>query len=139
LLEQESGKQAAFARLSYKSSFSFGVVSRDRLYDLSVRFYKGSMTNITIKNIVPDGAPIDIQLPVAYRITGNVVDENGKPLKATFNMRSSVNYGPGEFILYPVFPGTHSLTIKVQGYPKVERKVTVYDSNVDLDDIVIKP
>jgi hypothetical protein len=137
LNEPETGKQIDYEWLHDNRVFTFNGLSRVGLYNLTVNFYETSMTNITFKNITPNGPPIDIKLPDFYRITGNVVDDDGNPLKAQVGIKSIKEYGPGEFTLYYVFSGTHTLCINPSGYPMVEREVTVYDSNVDVGDIVI--
>jgi len=90
-----------------------------------------------IKSIVPGGPDLDITLPIAYRITGNVIDGDGNPLKALIGIRFRREQSPGEFKLYNVLPGTYTLKIAARDYPEVVRPVTVYDSDVDLGDIVL--
>jgi len=135
--EQETGKRIEGEVLHYTSRFTIGGLSLDRLYDLSVQFFGNSMTNMIFRNIAPNGSPIDIQLPDAYRITGNVIDSDGTPLKAIIGIKSNEERGPGEFTLYPVFPGTYSICVNAKDYALVLREVTIYDSNVDLGDIIL--
>ena len=135
--EQSTGKQIEDKYLYYDSSFTIEGLSRDSVYDLSVKTYEGSRTNILIKSIVPGGPDLNITLPVAYRITGNVIDGDGNPLKAMIGIMSKSEQGPGEFKLYNVFPGTYSLRITAREYLEVVRTVTVNDSDVDLGDIVL--
>jgi len=137
LQEQITGKRIKGAGLSRDSVFAIDGLSLDRLYDLTVAFSEYSMTNMTIRNITPNGPPIDIRMPDAYRITGNVIDSDGTPLKAYIGINSHKERGPGEFTLYPVFPGSYSIGVNAKDYVLVVREVTVYDSNVDLGNIVL--
>ena len=139
VIEQTTKKTTTSASLYSSKEFIIRELSLDKLYDLKIMIYEGSGTNITITGVKPDGPDLDIKLPVAYRITGNIIDSEGKPLKAYIGIPSTREYEPGEFVIYPVFPGTYTLRIKTKEYPTVEREVTVYDSNVDLGDIMINP
>ena len=131
------GYQSESSLLHRRNSFTFSGLSPDCLYDLTLSVDIGSVTNISVKNIAPNGPPVTIQFPDAYRITGNVIDAGGNPLKAQIGTTMLRNYGPGEFTLYPAFQGTHTVRIVVPGYPMAFHKVSVHESNVDMGDIVM--
>ncbi len=121
----------------YQGHFLIEGLDPQLRYDVWLSPFTISSTDIVITAVAPNGPPLSINLPAAYRITGRVVDANHQPLEWSLPYAIQ-DRDTGEFCLSPIFPCTFELDIRVDGYLPERRSVTVSDHDVDLGDIVME-
>ncbi len=123
--------------ISFSHKFSIEKLNPDDRYDLSVSV-RGAHTNFFLKGIAPNGPPIKLIAPNMYRVTGRIIDENGKPLQVKTRDNSREFESVGELIFSPLPAGTHKLSIMPKDHVQIIKKVTITDDDVDLGEIVAK-
>ena len=133
---RSSGKDRVKSARSRNGDFIVKYLDPDNTYSLIATYAGIGQTNITVENVSPGDTPVAITLGSAYRISGNLVDGQGIPLSAKVMAARYYSVGPGNFSLFPAFPGTHRVVFDVKGYTPVVKEVTVTSSDVDLGDIV---
>jgi hypothetical protein len=116
--------------------FRCAGLDANALYDLGFNISRGTRTNFVIRAVRPNGPPLAVVLPAAYRVTGRIVDATGTPLAARVN-DADTEPSTGEFMLEPVFPGTHSLMIWARGYVPVAYPIAMRDADQDIGAIVV--
>jgi len=114
----------------------------ERIYTVRVTLYATRHTNIYIRGVRPDGPPLDIVLQAAYKVTGRVVDADGKGVSARVYCGQSATPRTqtdesGEFRLHPAFPGVVLLNVAPAEFAPVTRAVPVANSDVDVGTIVV--
>ncbi len=116
-------------------AFCVAALQRETMYDLAIipGLKLTSQTNITVSAVMPDGPPLDIVIPDVYSVRGMVVDKNHEILNAKICIDGSGwrSYSGG-FELFPLFPGTYSLSIQAEKYAPIAKEVTIVDADVDL-------
>jgi len=120
----------------YQGHFLIEGLDPQLRYDVWLSPFTIPSTDIVITAVAPNGPPLSINLPAAYRITGRVVDADNQALEWINPLFNEKNMG--EFSFFPVYPCTFELPIQVDGYLTERRSVTISDHDVDLGDIVMQ-
>ena len=123
--------------IDFSHKFRIEKLNTDDRYDLSVSV-RGAHTNFFIKAIAPNGPPIKLIAPNMYRVTGRIIDENGKPLQVETWDQIREFESVGELIFSPLPAGTHKLSIMPKDHVQIIKKVTITDDDVDLGEIIAK-
>lgn len=121
-------------------AFMVGGLNPASNYEVTVQIESYNGTNLTASGVKPNGPPLEFVMDGACRVTGSVVDRDGNPLPFSLGASpwsSSYQQQIGELLLYPVFPGTHTIWITARGYAPCKVEARVVSSDVDLGNIVV--
>ena len=118
--------------------FSIDWLDPEKEYMVSVDLDAVTKTNI-VEQVKPNGPPLELVVANGYRVTGTVVDKDGKPLRYDLKCKTSNSEWIyfGEFVLFPLFSGKHILEITAEGYVPMEKEISVGYADTDVGEIVI--
>ena len=126
-----------YSRIHESHKFSIEKLNPDDQYDLIVGV-RGAKTNFFLKAIAPNGPPLKLIAPNMYRVTGKIIDENGKPLRVKTWIDNQEFNSIGEIVFPPLLAGTHKLSIMPKNHVWMIKEITITDDDVDLGEIVAK-
>lgn len=107
-------------------------------YKLDFRVRGFYYTNIILSGITPEDSPCDLVLPNGFNIYGSIVDSEGTLVPSRVRLKNTSEVkSDGNFTLFPVPSGYHTLLVKPRKYASFEYPFTLYNKDLDLGNIVI--
>ena len=149
-----TGTPAVLVAVDYSVNGSFAIekLAANLAYD--VRVTVAGFTNVVVDNVMPNGPPLDIEIPAGFKVSGIVVDNQGVMLHASVRLTPAMpanemqmdvamsmlrkeSSAVGEFSLEPVGPGEYNLNASARGCVAATRPITITNRDLDVGEIVL--
>jgi len=149
-----TGTPAVLVAVDYSVNGAFAIGKLDAHLTYAVRVSVAGFTNVVVDDVLPNGPPLDIEIPAGFKVSGIVVDNQGVMLHASVRLTPAMpanemqmdvamsmlrkeSSAVGEFSLEPVGPGEYNLNASARGCVAATRPITITNRDLDVGEIVL--